>query len=259
MSRHLLLIPVAIAAALIYAPLIVVAIFSFDSSSAAVMPIEGFSTGWYERLWDDADVRAALENTIKIGIATVVVCLLLATAGALAIRGRRFRGRGIYEFVIGMPFLLPEIITGLALLTFFQQTGVKLSLGTILIGHVVFCLGAAFRVIAARVEALPSSLEEAARDLGRGPLGAFWLVTLPALRSALVTAALIVFALSFDQTVITIFVTSTDNTLPTLLWAKMRIGFTPELNALATVILAATVLVAVPAALIFGKRQATAR
>jgi ABC-type spermidine/putrescine transport system permease subunit II len=254
MSR-LLLIPVSIAAVLIYAPLIVVAVFSFDSSSAGVMPIESFTTDWYSSLFDDGDVKTAVANTLKIGLAAVAVSVVLATAGALAVRGRRFRGRGLYEFLIGMPFLLPEIITGLALLTFFQQVGVRLSLGTILIGHVVFALGAAFRVIAARVEALPPSLEEAARDLGRGPLGAFWFVTLPALRSALVTAALIVFALSFDQTVITIFVTSTDNTLPTLLWAKMRLGFTPDLNALATVILGATMLVAIPAALIFGKRQ----
>jgi ABC-type spermidine/putrescine transport system permease subunit II len=250
MTRHLLLIPVAIATALIYAPLIVVAVFSFDASSAGIMPIDEFTVGWYESLWDDADVRSAVGNTLKIGAATVVVSLLLATAGALAVRGRRFPGRGIYESAIGLPFLLPEIITGLALLTFFQQVGIDLSLGTILIGHVVFCLGAAFRVIAARIEALPASLEEAARDLGRGPLGAFWLVTLPALRSALVTAALIVFALSFDQTVITIFITSTENTLPTLLWAKMRIGFTPELNALATVILASTLLIAIPAGLL---------
>jgi spermidine/putrescine transport system permease protein len=257
MSR-LLLIPVVFAALLIYAPLIVIAVFSFAASSAGVMPIEDLTTDWYSQLWDDETVRAALWNTLRIGVAVVIVSLLLTTPAALAVRGRRFRGRGLYEFLIGMPFLLPEIITGLALLTFFQQTGIELSLQTILIGHVVFALGAAFRVIAARVEALPPSLEEAARDLGRGPLGTFWFVTLPALRTALVTAALIVFALSFDQTVITIFVTGADNTLPTLLWAKMRIGFTPELNALATVIIAATMLIAIPAALILGRRQVRA-
>jgi spermidine/putrescine transport system permease protein len=249
MSR-LLLIPVVIAGLLIYVPLLVVVVFSFSSSSSSVLPITGLTTQWYSELWDDADLKEAVVNTLQIGIAVVVIALALATLGALAVRGRQFRGRGLYEAFIGMPFLLPEIITGLALLTFFRQVDVDLSIGTVLVGHVVFALGAAFRIVAARVESLSPSLEEAGRDLGRGPLGVFWFVTLPALRSALMTAALVVFALSFDQTVITIFLTGSDNTLPTLLWAKMRIGFTPELNALASVILASTLLIAIPAGLL---------
>jgi spermidine/putrescine transport system permease protein len=248
-ASRLLLIPAAITFVLIYLPLVSVVLFSFNASSAPVMPIQHLTGSWYSELFRDAEIQTACLNTLKLGIATVVISLALASSGALGMRGRRFPGRGAYEFVVGMPFLLPEIVTGLALLTFFTQAHVTLSLTTILLGHVLFCTGAAFRVVAARVEAMPRSLEDAAHDLGRGSLGAFWFVTLPGMRSALVTAAVLVFALSFDQTVITVLVAGTQNTLPSLLWAKMRIGFTPELNALASVILLATVVLAVPIAL----------
>lgn len=250
MTRNrLLAVPVAATFLLIYLPLVAVVLFSFSASSAPVMPLEGLTAQWYSLLLEDEIMHEAVANTLKVGAITVVVCLVLATAGALALRGRRFPGRGAYEFVIGMPFLLPEVVTGVALLGFFVQAGVTLSITTILAGHVLFCLGAAFRIVAARVEALPQSLEEAARDLGKGPFGAFRAVTLRGLRSALVTAGLLVFALSFDQTVITIFLTGTDNTLPTFLWAKMRLGFTSELNAIATLILLVTALLVIPLAL----------
>lgn len=248
-TPRLFLIPAAITFLLIYLPLLSVVLFSFNASSAPVMPIHELTGSWYSDLFKDAEIRTAFFNTLKLGIATVAISLTLASAAALGMRGRRFPGRAGYEFVIGMPFLLPEIVTGLALLTFFTQVHVALSLTTILLGHILFCTGAAFRIVAARVEAMPRSLEDAAHDLGRGSLGAFWFVTLPGMRSALVTAGVLTFALSFDQTVITVLVAGTQNTLPSLLWAKMRIGFTPELNALATVILLATIVLAVPLAL----------
>ena len=210
------------------------------------MPIKGFTTDWYGVLFDDEVLRQALWTSVKIGLLTVLIVLVLATLAALALRGRRFRGRGAYEAVLGMPFLLPEVVTGISLLTLFNALELAPSITTILVGHVLFCLAAGLRVIAARVEGLPESLDEAARDLGRGTLATFWFVLLPGMRSALVTAALLVFALSFDQTVITILVAGTENTLPTLLWAKLRLDTTPEVNALASLILAFSFLVAIP-------------
>jgi spermidine/putrescine transport system permease protein len=248
-ARRLLALPAALAFLLIYAPLVAVVLFSFNESPVPVMPLQGVTTEWYTAAFDDDAMLEALSNTLEIGALVVVLCLVLATAGALAVRHRSFPGRGLYEFVIGMPFLLPEVVTGVALLGFFAEVDVALSKTTIVIGHVLFCVGASFRLIAARLEALPASLEEAARDLGRGPLGTFWTVTLPGLRSALVAAAVLVFALSFDQTVITIFLTGTDNTLPTFLWAQLRLGFSSELNAIATLILLATTLLVLPLAL----------
>ncbi len=248
-------LPAAMAFLLIYLPLLAVVIFSFNRSAAPIMPITGWTLSWYSALIHDEEVRQAFWNTLKVGLLCDVAVMAIATMAALGLRGRQFRGRAIYEAWIELPFLLPEVITGVALLAFFSQTHTALNLRTILIGHVLYTLGVAFRLIAARFEAMPPSLEEAGRDLGRGAFGAFRLVTLPSAKSALLTAALITFALSFDQTMITVLVTGTDNTLPTIMWARMRIGFTPELNALATFLLLASFVLAVPIAWRFGRER----
>jgi spermidine/putrescine transport system permease protein len=234
---------------LLYLPLVSVLVFSFNSGSVPVLPMSGFTFSWYSQLWHDQEIREAFFTTVKLGLLSVVICVSLSTAAALAIRGKRFFGRGLYEGIIGLPIMLPEIVIGTGLVTLFNDVDISFSFWTILAGHVIFCVGAGFRVVAARAEALPRSLEEAAQDLGRGRLGTFWFVTLPGMRSALITASLVVFALSFDQTIITIFLTGTDNTLPTLLFSRMRIGFTSELNALASVLLIFTVLLTIPVAL----------
>jgi spermidine/putrescine transport system permease protein len=256
MRHRVLLIPVGLALTLIYLPLVAVVLFSFNASTSPNFPFKHLTLNWYATLWNDAELKDAVLTTLKVGGLTAVIVVLLATAGAFALRGRRFRGRGAYEAVLGMPFLLPEVVTGISLLTLITLLKVDLSLTTILLGHVLYCVGAGFRIIAARVESLPRSLEDAARDLGRGSLGTFWYVTLPCIRSALLTAGLLAFALSFDQTVITILVSGTQNTLPTLLWAKLRIGVTPEVNALATVILGVSFLIAIPLGLRAGRNIA---
>jgi spermidine/putrescine transport system permease protein len=254
MRRHrLFLIPVALALVLVYLPLLGVVLFSFDKSSAPIMPIQQLTLSWYGTLWHDSDLHQALATTLKVGAITVVCVLCLATVGAFALRGKRFPGRGAYEAMIGLPFLLPEVVIGISLLTWMSVLKIDLSIRTIVLGHILFCLGAGFRVVAGRVETLPRSLEEAARDLGCGAFRTFVLVTFPAMRSALLIAGLLVFALSFDQTIITILLSGTENTLPTLLWAKLRIGVTPEVNALATVILLVSFVIAVPLGLKAGR------
>ena len=125
-------------------------------------------------------------------------------------------------------------MTGLALLTFYTLLGIRLSLVTVLIGHVVFCLSVAVRTIGARLQSLPRSYEEASYDLGAGRLRTLFLVILPSIRTAIFTAALLIFTISFDETVITIFTIGQENTLPMLIWAMMRRGFTPEVNAIAS-------------------------
>lgn len=256
MIKRILYLPLTLVLILIYLPLVSVVLFSFNAGSAPILPIDGFTTHWYSVLFNDADIRAALWTTIQVGLATVVFVLLIATTAAFGLRGRQFRGRATYEAVVGLPFLLPEVITGVALLTLLNTLKTQPSVTTIVVGHILFCLGAGFRVIAARVESLPRSLDYASRDLGRGTVGTFYYVLLPGVRSALVTAALLVFALSFDQTVITIFIAGTENTLPTLLWAKLRLDTTPELNALATMMLFLSFLVTIPLGLRAGRELA---
>jgi spermidine/putrescine transport system permease protein len=217
-----------------YLPMILIMVFSFNSSQVTILPLEHFSLRWYQELFADSTILASFQNTLVVGAVTVVIALILGGTGAFALNRLQFRGKGVYEFIVTMPFVLPEIVTGLALLTFYTLLGIRLSLVTVTIGHVVFCLSVAVRTIGARLQSLPRSYEEASYDLGAGRLRTFFLVILPSIRTAIFTAALLIFTISFDETVITIFTIGQQNTLPMLIWAMMRRGFTPEVNAIAT-------------------------
>jgi putative spermidine/putrescine transport system permease protein/spermidine/putrescine transport system permease protein len=144
------------------------------------------------------------------------------------------------QLMIFLPFLMPPILTGLSLLIFFRQAHIERSLVTVVIGHTLFVLALVYRILLARLQALSPSLIEASLDLGASRLQTFRYVLLPHLASAVISAALLAFALSFDETLITLLVTGTQNTLPVRLWAMMRLGFTPDINALVTLILAGT-------------------
>lgn len=222
--------------ALVYLPLILVMIFSFNSSEANLFPFQRFSLRWYGVMFSDDQMMAALRNSLTVGVATIALSLSLGISSALALRRLNFPGKAVYQFIVLMPFILPEITTGLALLTLFILLGIQLSLTTVIIGHTVYTLSIAHRLIAARLLQVPRSLEEASADLGAGWWRTFFLVTLPSIRTAVITAGLLVFAVSFDETAITVMVTGGDNTLPMIIWGMMRRGFTPEVNAVATLV-----------------------
>jgi spermidine/putrescine transport system permease protein len=228
-----------------YLPMLLIVIFSFNSSQVTILPLERFSLVWYQQLFADQKVIDAFINTLIVGAGSTVVALLLGGSGAFALNRINFPGKPVYEFVVTMPFVLPEIVTGLALLTFYTWTGFRLSLLTVLVGHVVFCLAVAVRTIGGRLQSLPRSYEEASYDLGAGRVRTFTLVTLPNIRTALFTAGLLIFTISFDETVITIFTIGQQNTLPMVIWAMMRRGFTPEVNALATLTFVASLILIV--------------
>jgi spermidine/putrescine transport system permease protein len=222
--------------ALVYLPLILVMILSFNSSDANLFPFQRLSLRWYGVMFSDDQMMAALRNSLLVGSATVVLALGLGVSSALALRRLNVRGKGVYQFIVLMPFILPEITTGLALLSLFILLGIQLSLITVIIGHTVYTLAIAHRVVAARLLQVPHNLEEASSDLGAGWWRTLFLVTLPSIRTAVITAGLLIFAVSFDETAITVMVTGGDNTLPMIIWGMMRRGFTPEVNAVATLV-----------------------
>ena len=161
---------------------------------------------------------------------------------ALYYASGRSLDRELLQFVVFLPFLMPPIITGLSLLVFFREIDFERSLLTVVIGHTVFVLAIAYRTILVRLQSLGRSLTEASYDLGATPLQTFRHILLPNLAGAMVGAGALSFALSFDETLITILVTGTDNTLPIRLWAMMRLGFTPDINALVALVLGLTTL-----------------
>lgn len=224
----------------LYGPLLVAIFFSFFRFENNAVNWSSFSFDAYLSLVHDKSVIDAVVNSLLVGAVAVFLALALGTALAFYYHGSRSRFRAVLQLVIFLPFLMPPIITGLSLLVFFRETDIPRSLATVIIGHTVFVLALAYRIILARLETLRPSLVEASYDLGASGWQTFRYVLAPSLLSAIGAAAILAFALSFDETLITLLVTGTESTLPMRLWAMMRMGFTPDINALVTIILAAS-------------------
>jgi putative spermidine/putrescine transport system permease protein/spermidine/putrescine transport system permease protein len=241
-------------AVLLYSPLFVPIVSSFFTISHGDVDWSSPTLSTYRTLAENHDILAALRTTLIVGLCTVVLSVVSGTLLALYYHGRR-SGRSILQFIIFLPFLMPPIISGLALLIFFREIGLERSLLTVVIGHTVFVLAIVYRTVLMRLQSMSRTLVEASYDLGATGWQTFWRIILPNLSSAMVGGAILAFALSFDETMITILVTGTQSTLPVRLWAMMRLGFSPDINALVALILMFTVLLCVLAARFLIPRQ----
>jgi ABC-type spermidine/putrescine transport system permease subunit II len=246
MSRGGRLLDVALGAVavlglvILYAPLVAVCALSFFQivRLRGVMSFAPFSPEPYLRLAANGDILSALATSLVVAVAATAVALALGLLFAFYfVSARRPLGLAM-QTIIFLPFLLPPIITGLSLLIFFRELDIARGLLTIVVGHVVFIVPVVYRTILVRLRLLGRSLTEASLDLGASEWQTLVLVVLPQLRPALISGALLAFAVSFDETLITLFLAGSEATLPIRLWAMMRVGFVPEINALATLILA---------------------
>ena len=228
----------------LYAPVIISTLFSFVEYRRGAIDWSTATLDWYRAQARNDSVISALANTGMVAGGAVGLALVLACVIAVYVQRDDAILRGAIEFAIFLPFLLPPIITGLSLLVFFDDVGMKRDIVTITIGHTAFVLAIVYRTILVRLQAMSRSLFEASGDLGASPWQTFRYVTFPQLRSALLTAAVLALALSFDETLITIFLCGDVSTLPIRLWAMMRVGFTPEINALVTIVLATSICLA---------------
>jgi putative spermidine/putrescine transport system permease protein/spermidine/putrescine transport system permease protein len=231
----------------LYGPLLVAIFFSFFAYQNNAIQWDSFSFAAYSLLAQDEGIVEAVINTLYVGVIAVCLALVLGTALAFHYNGSKSRFRELLQLVIFLPFLMPPIITGLSLLIFFREVNIPRSLATVIIGHTVFVLAVVYRIVLARLQTLKASLVEASLDLGASRWQTFRYVLMPMLMPAIGSAGILAFALSFDETLITLLVTGTDSTLPMRLWAMMRMGFTPDINALVAIILAGTTIVALVA------------
>jgi putative spermidine/putrescine transport system permease protein len=214
-TRWALRIGTGITLAFIYVPLVVIAIYAFNESRSQSWPIDGFTFEWFERAFDNPGVRDALSTSLKAGLGATAIALLLGTLAAMAVARHRFFGRETISFLVILPIALPGIVTGMALnATFTQVLGVELTLFTVIVGHATFCIVVVYNNAVARLRRTGGSLEEASMDLGADSWQTFRHVTLPSLRSALVAGALLAFALSFDEIIVTTFTAGSEQTLP---------------------------------------------
>jgi spermidine/putrescine transport system permease protein len=226
--------------AFLHVPLLVLVVFSFNDSKFSVN-WAGFTLDWYYRLLERPDILRGLKASLIVGGAATVISAVLGTLIALALARHRFRGRTAFEGFLYVPIVTPEIVVGISLLILFALVKIPLGLTTIVIAHVAFCLSFVVIVVLARLEGMDRTLEEAAMILGADEVTTFWKVTVPQLWPGILSGALLAFTMSFDDFVITSFVSgSGSSTLPIVVYGMVRRNVEPSINAISTIILLVT-------------------
>jgi putative spermidine/putrescine transport system permease protein len=223
----------------IYLPLLIVVVNSFNTSRTFSWPPAGWTTKWWDAAWHSSGARVSLLHSVEAGLGAMGIALVLGTMAAFAVSRYRFFGRDTVSLLVLLPIALPGIVTGIALDNAFQQVGLPLGLLTIIIGHATFCIVLVYNNALARLRRMGSSLEEASMDLGAGAWQTFRFVTFPMLRSALVAGGLLAFALSFDEIIVTTFTASPGTqTLPLWIFANLfRPNQAPVVNVVAAVLI----------------------
>jgi len=242
--------------AFLYLPMVLLVIYSFNSSKLVTV-WAGFSTKWYgELMQNEAFLDAALV-TLKVAVASSTLATVLGTMAAyVLVRGGRFYGRTLFSGMIYAPLVMPEVITGLSLLLLFIGIGLDRGVLTIVLAHTTFSMCYVSVVVSSRLVTFDRSLEEAALDLGCSSFDAFRLVTLPIIAPAVISGWLLAFTLSLDDLVIASFTTGpSSTTLPIKIWSAVRLGVSPEINALSTIMIG-IVTVGVVSASLVSKRKA---
>jgi putative spermidine/putrescine transport system permease protein len=227
----------------LFVPIATVMLYAFNKSNVQSWPIAGLSTKWFSVAWHDPQVRSSLWLSIKAALFATAIAGLLGTAAAFGIHRFRFFGREAVSLLFVLPLALPGIITGIALQSTFNFVGISFSLLTIVIGHATFCIVVVYNNVIARLRRVSGSLAEASMDLGASPWQTFRFVTLPSLSTALVSGALLAFALSFDEVIVTTFTAGAQNTLPLWIFGAIRLGQQlPEVNVVVMSVLVFTII-----------------
>ncbi len=224
-----------------YLPILVLIVFSFDESRLAVK-WTGFTLKWYQALGDEVTLLSAFKNSLVVASISVFVAGLMGTMAAIGMARLRFAGQELYRALLMLPIIIPEIAMAVACLTLFLAMGMTLSLSTIVVSHIVFCVAYVTLTVMGRLEGMDPRLEEAAQDLGATPLKAFFKVTLPLLMPGIIAGCLLAFVLSLDDFIITQFTAGVgDTTLPLWIYGSVKFGVKPTINALSTIMIVFTV------------------
>ena len=227
----------------LFVPIAIVVLYAFNKSNVQSWPIAGLSTRWFSVAWHDEQVRSALLLSVKAGLYATAIAIVLGSLAAFGVHKFNFFGKEAISLVLILPLALPGIITGIALNSTFMFAGINLSLMTIVIGHATFCIVVVYNNVIARMRRVSGSLVEASMDLGASPLQTFRFVTLPTISTALVSGALLAFALSFDEIIVTTFTAGAQNTLPLWIFGAIRLGQQlPEVNVVVMAVLVLTII-----------------
>ena len=224
--------------AFLYVPLAIVVLYAFNDSVALAWPIEGFTTKWLGVAWRSPDVREALTNSLRVASIATLLALVLGSAAAFAVHRFAFFGRNSVSFLLVLPIALPGIVTAIALNTTINNFGFPFGVFTIVVGHATFCIVVVYNNVIARLRRTPTSLVEASMDLGADGWQTFRHVTFPSIRTAVVAGALLAFALSFDEIVVTNFTAGSTLTIPKFIYNNLRLPRNaPVVNVVAIAVL----------------------
>jgi len=237
---------VGIGLAFIYVPLLVIAIYAFNSSKILKWPPPGLTLDWFAKAWENESVKEAFVTSIEVALVATAIALVLGTLASLAVGRHRFFGRETVSFLVVLPIALPGIVTGVALSnTFTQVLGIGLGLFTVVVAHATFCIVVVYNNVIARLRRTSASFEEASADLGATTWQTFRYVTVPSLRTALAAGGLLAFALSFDEIIVTTFTLGAgEETLP--IWIFRNLFRPTQLPVVDVVALVVVLLSIVP-------------
>jgi spermidine/putrescine transport system permease protein len=269
LSRKALLLYGVLFFCFIYAPMLIVFVYSFNANPVNMMSWSGFTFDWYRSIFglsnklteqalyveSTEQLTSAVMNSLIVACTTTAISTAIGTMTALAMARYRFRIKAFYRVLVFMPMIIPDIVLGLALLIYFVTIGVKLGLTTIIIGHCTFLASYVFIVVSARLGGMDQTFEEASADLGANGFVTFRRVTLPLIMPGVIGGALLAFIISMDDLVITYFIAGVDSTtLPVFIYGMLRRGVKPEINAIASLMILFSLIVA-SAGLYFRSRS----
>jgi len=228
----------------LYGPILFLPLFSFNDSIYTAFPLKGFTTKWYDTMFNDAPMWAALWNSVKVGIASACIATFFGLLGARAVTRYNLPGQKPIVFIIMLPLVIPGIIIGVALLILLSRLGFELTLFTVTLGHILICVPFAMATLIPRFEGFDKSMEEASADLGANPWRTFWLVTFPIVLPGIIASLLLCFTISFDEFIIAFLLAGTEGTLPLYIYGQLRFpSRLPGVLCMGTIIIAVSFVV----------------
>jgi ABC-type spermidine/putrescine transport system permease subunit II len=243
-TRGLLALLTGSIIAFLYIPIVFLVLFSFETSNTPGLPITGLTTHWYEKAFTDRQIQQAVFNSVIVAAIVAVIASVIGTMAAFPLVRARLRFADSTRLLFTMPIMIPGVLLGIGLLlTFRRVLGTELSLVTVIAGHLVFTTPFVLLIVSARLQGFDRRLEWAAADLGAGPSQTLRYIVLPLISPAIVAGALLSVTLSIDEFVITFFTVGPQQTLPLYIYTSIKLGVTPEVNAVATLILVVTLAV----------------
>jgi putative spermidine/putrescine transport system permease protein len=252
-TRIFLQVWAALILVFLFTPIVLIFVYAFNTSNIQSWPIPGFTLRWFSSTWEDSEVRRALALSVQVALVATTLALVLGSFAAFAIHRTTWFGKEVVSLLFVLPLALPGIVTAISLQAFFSFGDVPLSLWTIVVGHTTFCIVVVYNNVLARLRRTQGSLIEAAMDLGANGYQVFRDVTLPLISTSIVAGAMLAFALSFDEVIVTTFTAGAQNTLPLWIFGAIRLGQRlPEVNVVVSFVILVTIVPVLIAARLTG-------